>query len=156
MPSNDYSGKPAGIFLLLDEQGLLGDQATDQAFLAKVTKTHIEHDNFQKPRLASHKAFEIKHYAGTVRYNCTGFIKKNNDSLTAELLSFAGSSKVDFIRDLVTLKRPVDEGSNDDEAGGRSRKRKKMLGAMTVSTKFRGQMNKLCSTLGAFALAQTF
>lgn len=36
--------------------------------------------------------FKIKHYAGDVEYDSRGFIEKNRDSMSAELVSLVGSS----------------------------------------------------------------
>jgi myosin heavy subunit len=70
---------PGGIMPLLDEECQLGS-GTDAAFFSKVTSAFASHNFFVVDRL-SRTNFVIKHYAGDVSYDTTGFREKNLDTL---------------------------------------------------------------------------
>ena len=45
-----------------------------------------------------HSHFNIKHYAETVSYNVNGFLEKNRDTMTQDLLKLIAGSDSEFIR----------------------------------------------------------
>ncbi|XP_071449354.1 unconventional myosin-Ia-like [Hetaerina americana] len=98
-----------GILSILDEECLRGAEcletgtqvvfpSLDEAFLARIAHayaghTHFEaapqhHRNFVKSENRStlpYNCFRLKHYAGTVTYNVSGFVDKNNDMIHRDI-----------------------------------------------------------------------
>lgn len=59
--------KPKGLFVLLDEQAMLGDRANDDAWLSVCTSAHLNKSGrFGRPRLAPEDKFTVTHYASAV------------------------------------------------------------------------------------------
>lgn len=74
-----------GILSILEEESMF-PKASDKTFEEKLKNNHLgKSPNFEKPRppkpgqVAAH--FSIRHYAGTVPYNITGWLEKNKDPL---------------------------------------------------------------------------
>ncbi len=70
--------KPLGILAFLDEECLLGGNASDKSFLDKLQRNFKDHKHFEKVQKCD-TDFVVKHYAGDVRYNVNGFLDKNKD-----------------------------------------------------------------------------
>lgn len=72
-----------GLASLLDEECRF-PQASDTTFLDKLHANFTSHAKYLKPKLAkSH--FGIRHYAGLVEYDVTGFLDKNRDTIPLDL-----------------------------------------------------------------------
>ncbi|XP_058211003.1 myosin-2 isoform X2 [Rhododendron vialii] len=81
-----FEKKPIGLISLLDEESNF-PKATDLTFANKL-KQHLNCNSCFKGERSG--AFSIRHYAGEVLYDTTGFLEKNRDPLqsdTIELLS---------------------------------------------------------------------
>ncbi|GBG29678.1 Myosin-1 [Hondaea fermentalgiana] len=86
--------KSKGILHMLDDEGALG-AGSDQSWLGKVEKEYGDHPCFEtdfRRKFESVLSFEIKHYADTVKYDASGFVSKNKDTLWADLYSGASAS----------------------------------------------------------------
>ena len=71
--------KPFGLFHLLDEQARI-PRGIDVQFMKKANQQYAQSPVFSS-RGGGPETFVIRHYAGDVPYNCTGFVEKNKDSL---------------------------------------------------------------------------
>ncbi|PVU86002.1 hypothetical protein BB560_006841 [Smittium megazygosporum] len=105
-----------GIFSILDEESRL-ETGTDENFLDKIyqlfgsetssrplvnnitVKSNTPSLFFSKPRF-SNNTFIIHHYACDVTYNGEGFLDKNRDSISHDLLNLLGNSSCEFVTDL--------------------------------------------------------
>lgn len=86
--------KPKGILLMLDDEGALG-KGSDKGWLGKVEKEYGTHPNFEtdfRRKFESELSFEIRHYADVVKYDASGFVSKNKDTLWADLYRGAATS----------------------------------------------------------------
>ncbi|GAB5034473.1 myosin-like protein [Nannochloropsis oceanica] len=102
------SKKPLGLLIMLEEQGLLGRKANNDALLTSYHNTHLgKVECYAKPRFHSDE-FIVKHFAGQVTYSTAGFIEKNNDSLHDDLLDLWRLSDDAFFRNLLTDKPTPD------------------------------------------------
>ncbi|OMH86142.1 Myosin-2 [Zancudomyces culisetae] len=63
-------------------------------------------DYFEKPRFQKPE-FTIKHYALDVSYNAIGFLEKNRDTVTEEMLKVLDQTSYGFLKTLVSI--PYDE-----------------------------------------------
>lgn len=87
-------------------------------------------NNYVKPKTAG-TTFGIKHYAGLVNYDTTGFLDKNKDSLFDELSKLVKDSNTAFISNLYS-----DYVENDQKK-------------KTVGMQFKEQLVALLTTLSA-------
>eukprot|EP00457_Paulinella_chromatophora_P000941 gb/GEZN01000943.1/.p1 GENE.gb/GEZN01000943.1/~~gb/GEZN01000943.1/.p1 ORF type:complete len:1030 (+),score=139.44 gb/GEZN01000943.1/:99-3188(+) len=87
--------KPKGIIAFLDEQCVIG-QGSDEKFLDALARNLATHKHFiRKTGVKDNRdEFTIKHYAGDVNYNSTGFVDKNKDLIWKDILELGESSKL--------------------------------------------------------------
>src|SRR5690606_20636813 len=112
---------------LLDDECII-PEGSDSKFMNKIEEAHLKNPKFQtdtKRKLQDSFNFEIEHYAGVVRYNGEGFMKKNKDSLFQDMYDLLTTSNSENMKILF----PVDETSQ------RSKK--------SISFQFRQQLNSL-------------
>ncbi|CAJ1340206.1 unnamed protein product [Effrenium voratum] len=116
-------------------------QGSDQGFCNKLIKQHKGHRRFDEIKTKP-TWFVIKHFAGPVSYCSDGFLDKNKDQLSNDLIECMGSSTNGFIVDLFKQDVKYSEVLNKDEAqeaAGPTKKKKKY----TVSSEFKDQLSSL-------------
>eukprot|EP00111_Clytia_hemisphaerica_P023422 TCONS_00069001-protein len=134
--------KPVGILALLDEESRF-PMATDMTLVEKY------HDNIESPYLKTSRdtssSFLIKHYAGDVKYDSTGFLEKNRDTLSVDVVETIQASSDETIAQL------IEESAASLLGLEKHTDRKKSLVAttnrfhQTVSTHFRLSLRNLMS-----------
>ncbi|XP_052098286.1 uncharacterized protein LOC127733063 [Mytilus californianus] len=92
--------KPDGILSLLDEESHF-PQSSDKSLVQKLNKYCSESDRYI-PSLRNKTCFEIQHYAEQVVYNADGFLERNRDNLSSDLVGCMLNSNNEFIKDLFT------------------------------------------------------
>ncbi|XP_063946435.1 myosin-2 [Daucus carota subsp. sativus] len=132
-----FEKKPIGLISLLDEESNFPN-GSDLTFANKL-KQHLEdHPSFKGERGG---AFSVRHYAGEVLYNTTGFLEKNRDPLqpdTIQLLSSCSRQLPQLFASNMQSQTPKPP-SNGPGASELHRK--------SVGTKFKGQLFKLMQQL---------
>ena len=140
------SKKPEGLFILLEEHGMMKRKPDNDALLNVFHNKHGDaaHAKYSKPRFGGDE-FIVKHFAGDVTYNIRGFIEKNNDSLNEQLLQLMGGSSSDFFQMIYStdeaggaLPKPPPVRAR----GGSSARMSKMAQRNTVSSTFRLQLER--------------
>uniref|UniRef100_T1GP66 Myosin-VIIa n=1 Tax=Megaselia scalaris TaxID=36166 RepID=T1GP66_MEGSC len=124
--------KQLNIMALIDEEAKF-PKGTDHTMLAKLHKTHGSHKNYLKPKSDINTSFGLNHFAGIVFYDTSGFLEKNRDSFSADLLQIVSQSKNKFLRHIF---------ATDIEMGAETRKR-----TPTLSTQFKKSLDSLMKTL---------
>lgn len=128
--------QPPGLFSLLDDICATihaqGGEGTDEKFLQKADGIHGQHQHWR----SFTGAFAIKHYAGDVAYNVSGFTDKNKDTLFQECIDCLRASKQPFISKLF----PVTAEEQAAQTGQRKR-------PTTAGFKIKTSANALMSTL---------
>lgn len=144
---------------------MLSSQGTDQTMLAKLHKTHGSHRNYLKPKSDINTSFGLNHFAGVVFYDTRGnschtvkmapfalspliifhqsiltccpigFLEKNRDTFSADLLQLIHISSNRFLQLLF---------SDDIGMGSETRKR-----TPTLSTQFKKSLDLLMRTLSS-------
>jgi len=103
------SSKPSGLLIILEEHGMLNRKPDNRALLQTFHNTHYSaNESYDKPRFAGDE-FIVKHFAGEVTYDISGFIEKNNDSLQEDLMQLLLTSTDPFIQNVINI-RPVPDG----------------------------------------------
>uniref|UniRef100_A0A8C6WAU8 Unconventional myosin-VIIb n=1 Tax=Nannospalax galili TaxID=1026970 RepID=A0A8C6WAU8_NANGA len=105
-PTLDLLGlKPMSIISLLDEESRF-PQGTDVTMLQKLNSVHANNKAFVKPKNIHDTRFGIIHFAGEVHYQVEGFLEKNRDMLSTDILALVHSSKNKFLREIFNLESP--------------------------------------------------
>eukprot|EP01133_Synstelium_polycarpum_P014767 gene14767-17449_t len=133
--------RPLGILSLLDEECRF-PQASDLTYLEKLHANHEKHKYYEKPKL-SKTTFTVRHYAGDVSYNTQGFLDKNKDTLSDDLLGCMQTCRNKFI---VEIFRDESAEAAGGEDGTKTIKRK-----TTAGSQFKIQLQALVATLSATA-----
>uniref|UniRef100_A0A7S2JLY7 Myosin motor domain-containing protein n=1 Tax=Cyanoptyche gloeocystis TaxID=77922 RepID=A0A7S2JLY7_9EUKA len=137
--------RPGGILSILDEQNKL-PKCTDKTFTMKVHETFKAHKKLKEPRtikgsgVSKEEGFVVKHFAGDVLYNSSGFLDKNNDSLHPDLLDLLRASDDAFLN---TTLFPTDKQSKGPAPAKAAQR------FSTVATKFSTQLGELMRDIGA-------
>lgn len=160
--------KPFGLLQMLEEHSILNRKPDDIALFNSLVSVHggskagsQPHPAFSKSRFGN-DGFLVRHFAGEVSYELEGFIAKNNDSLQDDLFELLAMSSNSFLRAAVcvgslephevgflpglTSKMTVSIGDGGDggkEAGGH----KILASSITVSQRFRDQLDQLVQTI---------
>ncbi|KAL4840812.1 hypothetical protein H8958_010653 [Nasalis larvatus] len=94
--------KPMSIISLLDEESRF-PQGTDLTMLQKLNSVHANNQAFLQPKNMHDARFGIAHFAGEVYYQAEGFLEKNRDVLSTDILTVVYSSKNKFLREIFNL-----------------------------------------------------
>ncbi|XP_027444506.1 unconventional myosin-VIIb isoform X3 [Zalophus californianus] len=94
--------KPMSIISLLDEESHF-PQGTDTTMLQKLNNVHANNKAYLQPRNIHDARFGIAHFAGEVYYQTEGFLEKNRDVLSTDILTLVYSSKNKFLREIFKL-----------------------------------------------------
>jgi len=127
--------KNTGVFAILDEECLV-PQGSDQGFCNKIMKQHRGHRRFDEIKTKP-SWFVIKHFAGPVSYCTDGFLDKNKDQLSHDLITCMGGSSNTFLGKLFRNDAKYAEAFCKDDS---DRKQKKKY---TVSLEFKDQLASL-------------
>jgi len=135
--------KTTGVFAILDEECVV-PQGSDQGFNNKLIKQHKGHRRFDEIRTKP-TWFVIKHFAGPVNYCTDGFLDKNKDQLSNDIIECLGGSSNSFVQKLFqndkkfadVLQKPEGGGQEPGKAPGGKKKK------YTVSSEFKDQLSSL-------------
>lgn len=126
--------KPMNIIALVDEESRF-PKGSDATMLQKINTHHKRSKLFLPPVNSTSSLFGIRHFAGTVYYSSKGFLDKNRDTFSADLVDLVGESKFPFLLELFSKERAMGEDT---------RKRSPTLGAQ-----FKKSLDLLMRTLSS-------
>jgi len=124
--------KPMNIIALIDEESKF-PKGTDQTMLTKLHHQHGRNQNYLKPRSEMNMCFGLNHFAGVVFYDAKGFLEKNRDTFSQDLIQLIQVSKFKYLTSLF---------KDDFSMGSETRKRAPTLGAQ-----FKRSLELLMKTL---------
>eukprot|EP00041_Stephanoeca_diplocostata_P036653 m.1347145 g.1347145 ORF g.1347145 m.1347145 type:complete len:2141 (-) comp24909_c0_seq1:347-6769(-) len=87
---------PLNVFDLINDDTKLGDRS-DADMLINLQKVHFKHPDFLLPRSMGDLEFGINHFAGKVYYSVDGFLEKNRDTFSSDLIMAIAESNSDFM-----------------------------------------------------------
>lgn len=122
------------IMALIDEESKF-PKGTDSTLLNKLHLTHVKDENYiyDQRTINASTTFCINHFAGPVCYETKGFLEKNRDTFSADLVQIISCSKNKFLNKLFV---------NDINMGQETRKR-----ALTLSAQFKKSLESLMKQL---------
>ncbi|XP_044291458.1 unconventional myosin-VIIb [Varanus komodoensis] len=91
--------RPMNIVSLIDEESRF-PKGTDTTMLNKINSHHGRSKIYLPPRSVHDTVFGINHFAGVVYYQSKGFLEKNRDMLSSDIMQLVHSSKNKFLRQL--------------------------------------------------------
>jgi len=126
--------KPMNIIALVDEEARF-PKGSDSSMLVKLHEQHGKNALYLKPKSTNDLKFGVVHFAGNVMYTSKGFLDKNRDTFSFDLLNVIGNTKANkYLSDLF-----FEELSMSAD----TRKKNPTLGAQ-----FKTSLNLLMKTLG--------
>eukprot|EP00127_Corallochytrium_limacisporum_P004109 Clim_evm54s157 gene=Clim_evmTU54s157 len=134
-----------GILSLLDEECRKA-KGTNESFGLNLQANHKNNDFFAVPKLKNGvEPFIVKHYAGSVMYDCYSFVEKNKDQLNEDIKEVIKASTSPFVQNILKfdpISFPPDEDEPEEPSGRGKRKR-----IPTVGSQFRTSLTELMKTL---------
>lgn len=106
-PCIDLIEAKLGILDLLDEECRMPN-GSDASWVSKLNEKCTKYKHYDKPRFGT-SAFLIKHFSDTVQYESRGFLEKNRDTVSKELVSVIQESDMEFCRHLVLFDEKEDK-----------------------------------------------
>ncbi|XP_016348660.1 unconventional myosin-VIIa-like [Sinocyclocheilus anshuiensis] len=91
--------KPLNILALIDEESTF-PKGTDATMLNKMNKEHNGNKLYMSSKSNHGMQFGVKHFAGTVYYDCEGFLEKNRDSLSVDIMELVQKSSNKLLKQI--------------------------------------------------------
>jgi myosin V len=113
-PCIDLIESKLGILDLLDEECRMPN-GSETSWIAKLNDKCSKYKHFEKPRFGS-AAFLVKHFSDTVQYEINGFLEKNRDTVSKELVSVIEDSDMSFCRHLMFMDEKEDKSSEKEKS----------------------------------------
>ncbi|KAM7012802.1 unconventional myosin-VIIb [Tautogolabrus adspersus] len=85
------AGKPMNMMALIDEESSF-PKGTDTTMLQKMNQHHGKGGIYIPPKNNYETQFGVKHFAGVVNYDSRGFLEKNRDALSTDLIQMVETS----------------------------------------------------------------
>ena len=138
----ERKAEPAGVLHIV-QQEIISRRGTDKGFLTKMNKLHKDNPRFVmtdvRKKDMGEMDFGVRHYAGVVVYDSTGFIEKNEDTMLTNLKILGMQSTLEFISKTLFKKEHTEAADPDG-----TRKRQQTVGKAFAESlkKLNVEMNK--------------
>uniref|UniRef100_A0ACD5U5G8 Uncharacterized protein n=1 Tax=Avena sativa TaxID=4498 RepID=A0ACD5U5G8_AVESA len=136
---NLFEKKPLGLLSLLDEESTFPN-ATDLTFANKL-KQHLDTNSCFRGERG--KAFTVRHYAGEVAYDTSGFLEKNRDLLHMDSIQFFAKCKLSIPQ--IFASKMLAQSDNTESVPYRPSVADSQK--LSVAMKFKGQLFQLMQRL---------
>ncbi|XP_005184334.1 unconventional myosin-Va isoform X3 [Musca domestica] len=100
-PCIDLIESKLGVLDLLDEECRM-PKGSDESWARKLVEKCAKYSHFEKPRFGN-TSFSVKHFSDTVEYDVMGFLEKNRDTVSKELVNVLRSSKMSLCKQLMEM-----------------------------------------------------
>uniref|UniRef100_H3CR28 Myosin VIIBb n=1 Tax=Tetraodon nigroviridis TaxID=99883 RepID=H3CR28_TETNG len=126
--------KACNLLSLIDEESQF-PKGSDSSMLRKMNQHHAENRNYVASKREGDTDFGIHHFAGAVFYDSRGFLEKNRDAVSLDLIKMVARTSPSHVGDLLRLPcRPTADGSKQ---------------VPTLSGQFRQSLDSLLKALSA-------
>ncbi|XP_062553592.1 unconventional myosin-Va isoform X2 [Armigeres subalbatus] len=153
-PCIDLIEAKLGILDLLDEECRM-PRGSDESWVGKLLEKCGKYKHFDKPRFGT-SAFLIKHFSDTVQYESHGFLEKNRDTVSKELVNVLRLSSMKLCHKLMTAaeESPQPDAGDTGKSGvklvisaAKSQPMTQKQQRKTVGSQFRESLTLLITTL---------
>ncbi|XP_055916560.1 unconventional myosin-Va isoform X1 [Eupeodes corollae] len=159
-PCIDMIESKLGVLDLLDEECRM-PKGSDESWAGKLIEKCSKFPHFEKPRFGT-TSFLVKHFSDTVQYDVHGFLEKNRDTVSKELVNVVAQSEMTLCKQLMELEETDTLSEAKTTVGGRVvisaskqtlpvDKRKRVTPSKqhkrSVGSQFRDSLSLLISTL---------
>uniref|UniRef100_A0A671VEU5 Myosin VIIBb n=1 Tax=Sparus aurata TaxID=8175 RepID=A0A671VEU5_SPAAU len=131
------AGKPCNLLALIDEESHF-PKGSDVTMLNKMNKQHKKNKTYIASRSEHDTYFGIHHFAGVVYYDSKGFLEKNRDGISSDIIKMVEMSKNKLLRQIF---------ENELSTNGLKGDNRKQV--PTLSGQFRQSLDSLMKTLSA-------
>jgi len=129
----------AGVFGIVDDRSRCGLQRNGEdvgSLVKDIVSLAGKHESFRSPAKDASRVFGVKHFAGEVFYDASGFCRKNARAQRPDIVAFLRSHGSSFVRGLFAGEVVPSNSGNPRRVFG-----------STISSNFRTELNELCKTL---------
>ncbi|XP_068165927.1 unconventional myosin-VIIb-like [Antennarius striatus] len=144
-------GAPCTLLALIDEESHF-PQGSDSTLLQKLNQHHGGSQIYVPPRSERGTHFEIRHFAGIVYYDSSGFLEKNRDALSSDLIQAVNVSANQLLRQMFEPEfstNGVKLGNRKIVMTPRNSVRADQKQVPTLGAQFRQSLDSLMKTLSA-------
>uniref|UniRef100_A0AAQ5ZU17 Myosin VIIBb n=1 Tax=Amphiprion ocellaris TaxID=80972 RepID=A0AAQ5ZU17_AMPOC len=134
------AGKPCNLLALIDEESHF-PKGSDSTLLQKVNVQHKGSKVYIPSKSEHDTDFGICHFAGAVHYNSNGFLEKNRDAVSYDIIKMVDISTNELLHQIFE-----NELSNNGPKMAKAEKRKQVP---TLSGQFRQSLDSLMKALSA-------
>ncbi|KAM3866070.1 unconventional myosin-VIIb-like [Diretmus argenteus] len=153
------AGKPCNLLALIDEESHF-PKGTDITLLNKMNQQHCRDKTYISSKSQHNTDFGIRHFAGVVYYDSKGFLEKNRDTVSFDIIKMTETSANKLLQQIFeselsasAVKRPCNKKiimTPRSSVRAQTDNRKQML---TLSGQFRQSLDSL---MKALSLCQPF
>ncbi|MEQ2171733.1 hypothetical protein GOODEAATRI_013807 [Goodea atripinnis] len=93
------AGKPCNVLALIDEETNF-PKGSDSTLLNKMNSTHRKDKAYINSKSEHDRHFGIRHFAGDVSYNTNGFLEKNRDGVSYDIIKTIEMSTNRLLHDI--------------------------------------------------------
>ncbi|XP_062411317.1 unconventional myosin-VIIb [Sardina pilchardus] len=93
------ANKSLNVLALIDEESHF-PKGTDTTLLSKLNQMHGKSNIYISPKNNHDTKFGIQHFAGVVYYDSKGFLEKNRDALSSDLIQLVEKSSNKLLKDI--------------------------------------------------------
>ncbi|XP_051752922.1 unconventional myosin-VIIa isoform X2 [Ctenopharyngodon idella] len=101
--------KPLNVLALIDEESHF-PKGTDATMLNKINQVHGKGDIYIPPKNNHDTQFGIRHFAGVVHYDSKGFLEKNRDALSSDVIQLMQTSSNKLLKQIFHNEISTTEG----------------------------------------------
>ncbi|XP_053177675.1 unconventional myosin-VIIa [Scomber japonicus] len=149
------ANKSLNILALIDEESNF-PKGTDTTMLQKMNQHHGKGDIYLPPNNNYETQFGIRHFAGVVNYDSKGFLEKNRDTLSPDLIQLVETSENKLLKQVFhnelassTTKTSSNPRMNFTSSKSSLRHAAEKKRTPTLSGQFRQSLDSLMKTLTA-------
>ncbi|KAJ3595721.1 hypothetical protein NHX12_005024 [Muraenolepis orangiensis] len=92
-------GKPCNLLALIDEESLF-PKGTDITMLHKMNDQHKDSVGYISSKNDHESRFGVQHFAGVVYYDSNGFLEKNRDAISSDIVKMISTSKNKLLHEI--------------------------------------------------------
>uniref|UniRef100_A0A665U2E8 Si:ch73-194h10.2 n=1 Tax=Echeneis naucrates TaxID=173247 RepID=A0A665U2E8_ECHNA len=129
------ANKPMNMLALIDEESNF-PKGTDTTMLQKMNQVHGKGKIYIPPKNNYETQFGIQHFAGVVYYDSKGFLEKNRDTLSSDLIQLVETSTSKLLKEVFHKELRLGAIKNPKHVA-------------TLSGQFRQSLDSLMKTLAA-------